>query len=95
MPAEATPGDVLNTGAAVSLALADGLKVENPIGTCVTVREPNPIESVTGSLDGLGLGALTSDSSALGDIAGNPTTLSADLIDGIDVGQLVGGLAGS
>lgn len=69
--------------------------MENPIDTCVTIREANSIESVTGSLDGLGLSALTAGSSALGDIAADPTTLSADLINGIDVGQLVGGLAGN
>ena len=95
IPDDATPGDVLNTGAATNLVLADGRKVANPINTCVTIREPNPAEAVTGSLEGLGLGSLTSGSSALGDIGADPAVFSADLINNIDVGQLIGAVAGS
>lgn len=95
VPDDATPGDVLNTGAATTLVLASGRKVANPINTCVTIREPNPAEAVTGSLEGLGLGSLTSGSSALGDIGADPAVFSADLINNIDVGQLIGAVAGS
>ncbi|MDX2358763.1 hypothetical protein [Dietzia sp. PP-33] len=96
VPADATPGEELNTGAGMSiLGFINGDRVANPIGTCVTIREPNPVESVTGSLDGLGLGSLTTGSTALGDIGANPATFSADLINGLDLGQLIGGLAGS
>ena len=52
-------------------------------------------EAVTGSLEGLGLGSLTSGSSALGDIGADPAVFSADLINNIDVGQLIGAVAGS
>ncbi|MBB1023692.1 MULTISPECIES: hypothetical protein [unclassified Dietzia] len=95
VPATATPGDVLNTGAAMTLVLANGRKVANPINTCVTIREPNPTEVVTGSLNGLGLGSVTSGSTALGNIGADPATFSADLINGLDLGQLIGGMAGS
>lgn len=95
VPADATPGEVLNTGAATNLVLASGRRVANPINTCVTIREPNPTEVVTGSLDGLGLGSVTSGSTALGDIGADPATFSADLINGLDLGQLIGGMAGS
>lgn len=95
VPADATPGDVLNTGAATNLVLASGYRVANPINTCVTIREPNPTEVVTGSLDGLGLGSVTSGSTALGDIGADPATFSADLINGLDLGQLIGAAAGS
>ena len=49
---------MLDTGAGMTLVLADGKKVANPIGTCVTIREKNAAEQVAGSLDGLGLGSL-------------------------------------
>lgn len=95
VPADATPGEKLNSGAAMELVLAGSKRGANPINTCVTIREPNAAEAVTGSLDGLGLGSLTSGSSALGDIGANPALFSADLINGLDLGQLIGGMAGS
>ena len=95
VPADATPGDVLDTGAGMTVVLADGTKVANPIGTCVTIREKNAAEEVAGSLDGLGLGSLSTGSATLEGIAGSPATFSADLINQIDVGQILAGVAGS
>lgn len=95
VPADATPGQVFNTGAAMNLVLAGSQRAANPINTCMTIREPNAAEAVSGSLDGLGLGSLTAGSTTAGDIATDPSTFSADLINGIDVGQLIGGLGGS
>src|SRR5699024_3895306 len=44
VPDTVSPGDVLNTGAGVTVALGEGRWVENPINTCVTIREPNAAE---------------------------------------------------
>lgn len=89
VPADAKPGTVLNTGAATSVTAVGSIDA-NPINTCVTIREPNAVESVTGSLDGLGLGSVTSGSTAAGGISSDPATFSSDIINGIDIGQLIG-----
>ena len=91
VPRSATPGDVLNTGAGFSAVLAGGdNRTSNPIDTCVTIREPNAAEAMTGSLDGLGLGSVTSGSTAAGGISSDPSGFIADIINGIDIGQLIG-----
>lgn len=90
VPSNVSPGDVLNTGAGFDSVLASGHRVTNPINTCVTIREPNAVESVTGSLNGLGLGSVTSGSTAAGGISSDPATFSSDIINGIDIGQLIG-----
>lgn len=90
VPKNVSPGDVLNTGAGTDIVLANGDWTVNPINTCVTIREPNAVESVTGSLDGLGLGSVTSGSTAAGGISSDPATFSSDIINGIDIGQLIG-----
>ena len=90
VPNNVSPGDVLNTGAGTDIVLADGGWTVNPINTCVTIREPNAAEAVTGSLDGLGLGSLTSGSTAAGGVSSDPATFSSDIINGIDIGQLIG-----
>lgn len=95
VPADAVPGDKLNTGAAMNVVLASGRKVANPIDTCVTIREPNPVEAVTGSLDGLGLGSLTAGSTTFGNIVDNPAAFSAEFVNQLDMGALLSGLAGS
>ncbi len=95
VPDDATPGDVLNTGAATTLALINGRLVANPINTCVTIREKNAAEQVTGSLDGLGLGSLTAGSTTAGGISSDPASFSSELINGLDIGQIIAGAAGS
>ena len=95
VPADAVPGDKLNSGAGTTFVLVNGRKVVNPIDTCVTIREPNPAEAVTGSLDDLGLGSLTAGSTTFGDIVDDPAVFSAELINELDMGALLSGLAGS
>ena len=90
VPNNVSPGDVLNTGAGTDIVLVNGNWTVNPINTCVTIREPNAVESVTGSLDGLGLGSVTSGSTTAGGISSDPATFSSDIINGIDIGQLIG-----
>lgn len=90
VPADAKPGDVFNTGAATTMTLSGGRWVVNPINTCVTVRDSNAAEAVSGSLDGLGLGSVTDGSTAAGDISSDPSGFIADIINGINIGELIG-----
>lgn len=90
VPTTATPGEKLNTGAGTHIQLSNGTWTVNPIDVCVTIREPNAVESVTGSLDGLGLGSVTSGSTAAGGISSDPASFSSEIINGIDIGQLIG-----
>lgn len=90
VPNDATPGTVLNTGAGTDVALASGRWIVNPIDTCVTIREPNAAEAFTGSLDGLGLGSLTSGSTTAGGISSDPASFSSEIINGLDISQLIG-----
>src|SRR5699024_6545957 len=64
-PNDAAPREVFDTGAEMTVALSNGTKVANPTGTRVTIREKIAAEQVTGSLDGLGLGSLTTGSTTL------------------------------
>ncbi|MCT1434681.1 hypothetical protein [Dietzia maris] len=95
VPDDATAGDVLDTSSGMAIALSDGEKVANPIGACVAIREKNPVEQVTGCLEGVGLCSLGTGSATLDGIVGDPATFSADVINQIDVGQLLAGMAGS
>ena len=90
VPNNVSPGDVLNTGASTDIVLVDGAWTVNPINTCVTIREPNAAEAVTGSLDGLGLGSVTSGSTAAGGISSDPAAFSSDIINGLDLGKIIG-----
>ena len=90
MPDDAVPGAIYNSGASFTVALDDGTKTENSIGTCVTIRDPNAVEAVTGSLDDAGLGSLTSGSTQLGGISSDPSGFVSDVINGVDVSKLMG-----
>ncbi|MGW8591822.1 hypothetical protein ACWGLC_08980 [Dietzia sp. NPDC055877] len=91
VPRDASAGNVFNTGAAFRVAaVANGNRVDNPIDVCVTIREPNAVEAATGSLNDLGLGSVTSGSTTAGGISSDPATFSSDIINGIDIGQLIG-----
>ena len=62
-------------------------------GACVEIREKNPVESVTGSLDSAGLGSATgsADGSASGSqISSDPAGFIADIINQINLGKLIG-----
>ena len=90
VPDTVSPGDVLNTGAGVTVALGEGRWVENPINTCVTIREPNAAEAVTGSLDDLGFGSATAGSTTSSGISSDPSGFIADIINDINIGELIG-----
>lgn len=90
VPDDVSPGDVLNTGAGMTLVAANGRHVANPIDTCVTIRQPNPVEQATGSLNDLGLGSATEGSMTAGGISSDPSGFIADIINNINIGELIG-----
>lgn len=90
VPDGAVPGETYNSGASFTVALGGGTKTANPIDTCVTIRDPNAVEAVTGSLDDAGLGSLTSGSTQLGGISSDPSGFVSDIINGVDVSKLMG-----
>lgn len=62
-------------------------------GACVEIREKNPVENVTGSLDSAGLGSATGSAnggSAGSQISSDPAGFIADIINQINLGKLIG-----
>lgn len=54
------------------MALGNGTKIADPINTCVTIRDTNLAEQVTGSLEGPAFGSLTAGSATAGGISSDP-----------------------
>lgn len=88
------PGTLLKvpSGMVVGYNLGSDTNRED-MGVCVKVREKNPVETVTGSLDGAGLGSATSSAdggSAGSQISSDPSGFIADIINQINLGKLIG-----
>ncbi|MGX1858010.1 hypothetical protein ACWIFB_11390 [Dietzia sp. NPDC055340] len=86
------PGTVLNSGAAMYPDIW-GWQTWDPIDVCVKIREKNPVEAVTGSLDSAGLGSATGSAdggSAGSQISSDPASFIADIINQINLGKLIG-----
>lgn len=86
------PGTVLNSGAGMYPDIW-GWQIWDPIDVCVKVREKNPVETVTGSLDSAGLGSATGSAdggSAGSQISSDPSGFIADIINQINLGKLIG-----
>lgn len=64
-------------------------------GACVKVREKNPVENATGSLDSAGLGSVNTASTSMFGSLTDPTGSVADVINGIDFGPIIGAALGS
>ncbi|HJC59321.1 MAG TPA: hypothetical protein H9755_03170 [Candidatus Dietzia intestinigallinarum] len=94
VPEDAVPGSVLNSGSKVRIT-AVGTGDFNPIGACLTIRGKNPVESVQGSLQGIGAGSLVDGSVASANMSSDPSGSIADVINDLDLGQLIGGAMGS
>lgn len=62
VPDNATVGSKLDSGAGTNIVLAAGDWNINPMGVCVTVRPPNPVEAGSGSLEDLGFGSVNTGS---------------------------------
>ncbi len=91
---DAKPGTQLVSG--VQAKPGDWNSQEWPTeGACVTVRDKNPVETVTGSLDSSGLGSMNTASTSMFGSLTNPTGSITDVINGIDFGKIIGGAMGS
>src|SRR5699024_10092974 len=86
VPDTVSPGDVLNTGAGVTVALGEGRWVENAINTCVTIREPNPAEALSGCREYLSCAFATARSTASSGIASAPSGFIADINSDLTIG---------
>lgn len=91
VPESAVPGETLASGADITLKKIIGERNEafDPSGVCVTVREKNPVEEVTGSLGDLGFGSAAGDS-ALSMAITDPQDFIAGIINQIDLGEMLG-----
>lgn len=94
VPEGATPGEKFATGAGFDMILAANRSYD-PMDVCVTIREPNALESAQGSLEGLGAGSLVEGSVSSSDLASDPSGFLVDIINGLDLGEFVGGVIGS
>ena len=88
------PGTLLKvpSGMIVGYNIGSDTKREN-MDVCVKVREKNPVEVATGSLDDAGLGSATGSAdggSAGSQISSDPAGFIADIINQINLGKLIG-----
>ena len=90
VPDNVTPGQAITSG---GTDVSGTLKIEATLAglnACVTAREKNPVESAAGSLDGAGLGSVnTASTGAFGSLT-DPTGSISDVINGIELGKLLG-----
>lgn len=92
-PANAEPGRVLPTGAGFDAQVASN-RTYNPMDVCITIREPNALESAQGSLEGMGAGSLVEGSVSSANISSDPSGFVGEAIGGI-LGNVIGGAIGS
>lgn len=92
-PGDAIVGSRFSSGAGANLELASGAD-HRDMDACVTIREPNPVESVQGSLEGFGAGSLVEGSVASSGIVSDPSGFVGEAIGGI-LGNIIGGVVES
>lgn len=95
VPESAVPGERLESGADITLQRLIGPKHEafDPSGACVTIREKNAVENVTGSLDSAGLGSATGSadgSSEMSAASSDPQSFIAGIVNQLDLGKIIG-----
>lgn len=93
VPDDAEVGTAYDSGAGYNPVLATDADYES-MGVCGTVRAPNPVESVQGSLEGLGAGALVEGSVSSSNISSDPSGFVGEAIGGI-LGNVIGGVVDS
>lgn len=93
VPEDAVPGSVLNSGSKVEIALISTGDFKS-VGACLTIRGKNPVESVQGSLQGIGAGSLVEGSVSSSNISSDPSGFVGEAIGGI-LGNAIGGAIGS
>ena len=90
VPDDVTPGQAITSGGTdVTGTLKIGAELAD-LDACVTVRDKNPVEAATGSLDDIGLGSLnTASTGAFGSLT-DPTGSITDVINGVELSKLLG-----
>ncbi|WP_024795397.1 hypothetical protein [Tomitella biformata] len=94
IPANADVGAKIDSGAGANIVLAGGDWDINPMGVCVTIRNPNVIEAGAGSLEGMGLGSVNSGSGQVFGSLTDPQGSMTNVISGV-LGNVLGGMIGS
>lgn len=95
VPESAEPGEKLASGTDITLNKvgSDRHETFDPSGVCVTIREKNAVETVTGLLDGAGLGSATGSadgSSELSSGISDPQGFIAGIINQLDLAEIIG-----
>ncbi|MCJ0904828.1 hypothetical protein [Rhodococcus sp. ARC_M6] len=92
VPSNAQVGSKIDSGGGANLVLAAGYWDVNPMGVCVTIRQPNPVEAGSGSLDNAGLGSVNTGSGQVFGSITDPQGSMTNVISGI-LGNVIGGMS--
>ena len=88
------PGTLLNSPSGVKVDYSvTSDTIDTDMGVCVKIREKNAVEQATGSLDGMGLGAVTgsADGSAeMSTASTDPQGFIAGIINQLDLAEIIG-----
>ncbi|WP_430332861.1 hypothetical protein [Rhodococcus sp. ACT016] len=83
VPDNAAVGTQLDSGAGTNIVLAAGNWNINPMGVCVTIRQPNPVEAGSGSLEDLGFGSVNTGSGQVFGSVTDPQGSITNVVGGI------------
>ncbi|WP_420880113.1 hypothetical protein [Rhodococcus sp. (in: high G+C Gram-positive bacteria)] len=92
VPETAVVGTQLDSGAGTNIVLAGGDWNINPMGVCVTIRQPNPVEAGAGSLEDLGFGSANSGSGQVFGSVTDPQGSMTNVISGV-LGNVLGNMS--
>jgi len=92
VPDNAVVGTQLDSGAGTNIVLAAGDWNINPMGVCVTIRQPNPVEAGAGSLEDMGFGSLNSGSGQVFGSLTDPQGSMTNVISGV-LGNVLGNMS--
>lgn len=89
VPDNVAVGTKLDSGAGTNIVLAAGDWNINPMGVCVTIRQPNPVEAGSGSLENAGFGSVNSGSGQVFGSVTDPQGSISNVIGGV-LGNVLG-----
>ncbi|WP_305093942.1 hypothetical protein [Prescottella sp. R16] len=92
VPDNAVVGTKIDSGAGTKIVLAGGDWNIDPMGVCVTVRQPNPVEAGAGSLEDLGFGSVNSGSGQVFGSVTDPQGSMTNVISGV-LGNVLGNMS--
>lgn len=92
IPDDAAVGTQFDSGAGTNIVLAGGDWNIDPMGVCVTVRPPNPVEAGSGSLEDLGFGSVNTGSGQVFGSVTDPQGSITNVVGGI-LGNVLGNMS--